>query len=230
MIENVLIAKELYKGWTVRVHYNDTVPTKIIDWLKLQDNVILVHHENMKTKASNMFWRFEDLFIKNATVIVRDSDSRLSEREFGFVNEWLQSSKDFHIIRDHKDHTTPILAGTMGCRNNCLDYLGIPNGSRNVNACPMSFEKGLQFMKRFLVSVPPEMDKYNIDQIFLAQYVYNFVIGNAYVNCVHIPYEPFAKVSESKDKGFVGEIITECPNASTIMGDAEITFERVQHL
>ena len=34
IIENVLDAQKFYKGWIVRVHYNDTVPQNIIDWLK----------------------------------------------------------------------------------------------------------------------------------------------------------------------------------------------------
>jgi len=51
MIENVLTAKELYKGWTVRIHYNNTVPNEIIEWLKTQENVTLIHHDDMKTKA-----------------------------------------------------------------------------------------------------------------------------------------------------------------------------------
>ena len=43
IIENVIDAKKYYDGWIVRVHHNDTVPTGIIDWLKKQDNVEVVH-------------------------------------------------------------------------------------------------------------------------------------------------------------------------------------------
>ena len=86
MIENVLDAKKYYDGWTVRVHYNDTVPTEIIKWLCDQDNVELIHHQGSKMKASNMFWRFEDFFMEDTTVLIRDADSRITEREVGFVN------------------------------------------------------------------------------------------------------------------------------------------------
>src|SRR6056300_1044628 len=99
IIENVLDAKKFYEGWIVRVHYNDTVPENIVEWLKSQDNVELVHHDSIDSKASNMFWRFEDYFIKDATVLIRDADSRFSQREVDCVNEWLASTKDFHIIR-----------------------------------------------------------------------------------------------------------------------------------
>ncbi len=227
VIENVLDAKKFYEGWIVRVHYNNTVPENIVEWLKSQDNVELVHHNSQKSKASNTFWRFEDLFIKDATVLVRDVDSRFSKREVKCVEEWLNSSQDFHIIRDHKHHLVPIMAGMFGCRNNCLEYIGGPNGNRNINRPPMHFEKGLAFMHRFVDSLPTERDTYNIDQIFLGQYIYPYIIGNTFVHCSHNAYEPFARELDKVESGFVGEVVTECPQASKIMNDIENTFERI---
>ena len=32
------------------------------------------------------------------------------------VEEWLNSNKKFHIMRDHPDHGTEILGGTWGCK------------------------------------------------------------------------------------------------------------------
>lgn len=230
IIENVLLAKKLYPDWIVRIHYNKTVPDDIIKWLGTQDNTELIIHTDNKLKASNMFWRFEDFFMKDATVIIRDADSRISEREVLCVNEWLQSSKDFHIIRDHEHHTVPIVGCAIGCRNNCLEYLGIPNGNKNVNKCPLHFENGLEFMKRFIHSLHTEMDKYNIDQIFLYHYVYPYVINNSFVHCSHNAYEPFAVHINPVTTGFIGEIVMECSEASKIMGDTDNIFERVQQL
>jgi len=95
MIENVLIAKEMYSEWIVRIHYNDTVPKKVIDWLTKQSNVEMVCHEGTDKLASNMFWRFYDLFLPDTVVIVRDADSRITQREVKIVNEWLESDKIF---------------------------------------------------------------------------------------------------------------------------------------
>lgn len=226
IIENVLDAKKFYEGWIVRVHYNDTVPENIVEWLKSQDNVELVHHDSIDSKASNMFWRFEDYFIKDATVLIRDADSRFSQREVDCVNEWLASTKDFHIIRDHEHHVVPILGGTSGCRNNCLEYITGPNGNRNINGCPLHFENGSEFMHRFISSLPTERDLYNIDQIFLAQYIYPCIIGNTFVHCSHNAYEPFAKKLEPVDSGFVGEVIAKCSRAAAIMNDTSDTFVR----
>jgi hypothetical protein len=227
VIENVLDAKKYYEGWIVRVHYNDTVPSNIIDWLKTQDNVEVVHHPGTIKKASNTFWRFEDLFIKDAIVISRDADSRFTEREVKLVNEWLSSTKDFHIIRDHMHHMVPILAGTFGCRNNCLEYVGIPTGTININEAPLQFVPGLALMNAFLRDLLEHRNEYIVDQIFLAQYIYKYVINKTMVHCSHNAYEPFAKRISPVETGFVGEVVTECPRAAEIMGDSETKFERI---
>ena len=227
IIENVLDAKKYYEGWIVRVHYNDTVPTQIIDWLKEQDNVEVVHHPGLDTKASNSLWRFEDLFIKDATVISRDADSRFTEREVSIVKEWLQSTKDFHIIRDHRHHMVPIMAGAFGCRNNCLEYVGLPTQVININQAPMNYMKGFDLLTSFRNGIPHDRDKYLVDQIYLAQYIYRYVINNSIVHCSHNAYEPFAKRIHPVETGFVGEVVTECPRAAEIMGDSETKFERV---
>lgn len=227
IIENVLDARKYYEGWIVRVHYNDTVPVPIIVWLKEQDNVQVVHHPGTQTKASNSLWRFEDLFIKDATVIVRDADSRFTQREVTLVNEWLSSSKDFHIIRDHKHHMVPIMAGAFGCRNNCLEYVGIPMSLININSVPMKYVGGLELLNEFIKGIPMDRNKYLVDQIFLAQYVYIYVISTAIVHCSHNAYEPFANKIAPTETGFVGEVVTACPRAAEIMGDTENEFERV---
>ena len=47
------------------------------------------------------------------------------------------------------------------------------------------------------------------------------------IHCSHNPYEPFAKVIDQVENGFVGEVVTDCSRASEIMGDTENNFERV---
>ena len=227
IVENVLDVVKFYKGWILRVHYNDTVPQNIIDWLKKQDNVELVHHPGDKMKASNSLWRFEDLFIKDATVLCRDADSRFSDREVKLVNEWLESNKDFHVIRDHKHHMVPILAGTFGCRNNCLERIGIPTPLHNINGIPCKYIKGLEMMNSYLERVVfVKRDTYLVDQVFLAQYVYNWVNNTTMFHCSHNAYEPHAIPIVPVEHGFVGEVVTDCPRASEIMGDKETSFER----
>ena len=227
MIENVLLAKEIYKGWKVRVHYNDTVPQKVIDWLSAQENVDMIHHEGEDALASNMFWRFYDLFLPDTVVIIRDADSRLSLHEKEMVDEWLNSSKDFHVIRGHNYHKVPILGGTCGCRNNLLEYIHISNGTRNVNSSPRSFMLANSFLNWYSNRLSHENNKYNADQIFLYQYIYPIVSSSLFVHSVkENAYEPFAKVIESRESEFMGAIVTDCVNASKILGDERTTFVR----
>ena len=73
-----------------------------------------------KIKFQN--WRILPLFDKKVDVFIcRDADSRLSYREKAAVDEWLESNKALHIMRDHpKGHKTIMLAGMCGFNNNII--------------------------------------------------------------------------------------------------------------
>eukprot|EP00094_Tigriopus_californicus_P010194 TCALIF_09833-PA protein Name:"Protein of unknown function" AED:0.10 eAED:0.10 QI:0/0.33/0.25/1/0.33/0.25/4/193/306 len=64
-----------------------------------------------------MMWRFfPTLDWQVDQCFSRDLDSRFSEREKTASNEWLQSNKSFHVIRDHPHHGVPMLGGMWACR------------------------------------------------------------------------------------------------------------------
>ena len=71
---------------------------------------------NVKGVIAGMFWRF--LVANDHTVdryIIRDADSRVSQRERDAVNDWINSGLKFHTMKDHpKHHGWPILGGTWG--------------------------------------------------------------------------------------------------------------------
>lgn len=225
MVENVLLAQKMYPGWTVRVHYNDTVPNKIIEWIKSQDNTELIYHSGNELSAMNTFWRFEDLFIKDSTVIVRDADSRLIQREVDIVNDWLGSNKDFYSTRDNPHHTVPIMAGAFGCRNNCLEWIPIKNNNNNINGPQYNFIRGIELINTFVNQ--NKNGKYNIDQIFLGKFVYPFILKNSVFYTSHNSFEPFCKHIEPVETGFIGEIIEKCPRAAKIFDEKHDVFERV---
>lgn len=110
MTKNIELAKELYPDWIVRICYNETVPHYIQDHYKSYDNVELVDMSNQNLPG--MVWRF--LPFDSDVFIVRDSDSRLSKRDVSAVNEWLDSDKTLHILRDHPHHNHKILGGMWG--------------------------------------------------------------------------------------------------------------------
>lgn len=62
------------------------------------------------------FWRFRALKEVQADFyLFRDADSRPIARERACVSEWIESGKDYHVIRDHQYHNMPMLAGLWGC-------------------------------------------------------------------------------------------------------------------
>ena len=46
----------------------------------------------------------------------RDLDSVIQQREVDAVNEWLKSSKSFHVMRDHPYHFFEMLGGMWGVK------------------------------------------------------------------------------------------------------------------
>jgi len=53
-------------------------------------------------------------------MISRDTDSRLNHREKAAVDEWLESDKSFHIMRDHPFHKFPVLGGMWGVKKDVV--------------------------------------------------------------------------------------------------------------
>jgi hypothetical protein len=118
---NCELALRYYPGWECFFYIrSDSNPT-YIENLKnyTNSNVILV---NSVDDRRGLFWRFMPAFDKSIDVtIVRDCDSRLSERESLAVDQWIQSDRSFHIMRDHPYHNTEILGGMWGIKNKSID-------------------------------------------------------------------------------------------------------------
>jgi hypothetical protein len=73
---------------------------------------------NTNLNGFGMFWRFmvyDDKEVER--FIVRDTDSRLNTREKEAVDQWIESDKNLHIMRDHPQHGVLILGGTWGVKN-----------------------------------------------------------------------------------------------------------------
>lgn len=115
-LENAHLIKALFPEWTMRVYYDDSVPSDIVSKLRAAD-VELVDMTN-STVRNRMSWRFlpwsetDDSVFR---VCPRDSDSRLSLREKNALDAWSASDKSFHSMRDHPQHCSkswPLLGGT----------------------------------------------------------------------------------------------------------------------
>jgi len=64
---------------------------------------------------NGMFWRFiPQLNESFSHLLVRDTDSRITNRELESVSQWFESGTAGHIMRDHPRHGAAMLGGMWG--------------------------------------------------------------------------------------------------------------------
>jgi hypothetical protein len=158
-LRNIEQAKTYFPGWTCRFYIDSNSDSELIESIK-GENVETVMVD-AKNSIDGMFWRFcasEDP--ETGIFLSRDCDSRFSNREIYAINEWLASDKDFHIMRDHPYHVTPILGGMWGCRNGILRGIGLSKMMEDWQRSHHSHSMG-------------------IDQDFLANVIYRMVLDRS---------------------------------------------------
>lgn len=163
MKENILLGKKYFPTWEIRIYHNDTVPEKFIkEYCDI--GAICIKCENIGKNKMNwegMLWRVLPLHDNDVHFwISRDADSRLSKREADIVNQWMQSGKTLHCIRDHRCHYHAIMGGMFGINNK-------------------SFHAKYKFKKiSDIISDLYKLYKerpYNVDQEFLNSQVWNLL-------------------------------------------------------
>jgi protein O-GlcNAc transferase len=127
-------------------------------------------------------------------MIVRDTDSRISEREIYAVEEWMASGKGFHIMRDHPWHKFPILGGMWGIRKGV-----IPNLKELINSFNVQ-------------------NSYGTDYQFLAAKVLPLVQNNMMVHDEFYDGKPFP--TQRSRLEFVGKVYDSQENTVTEHEDA----------
>ena len=184
-IKNAELIDTIYPGWIGRFYCGKSVPIDIIEILKTYTNVEVIEMEE-NGDWSGMFWRFyacED----SDVMISRDTDSRLNLREKNAVDEWLNSDKDFHIMRDHPYHNSLILGGMWGVRNGIL---------KNIVDLIKNYNKG---------------DFWQVDQNFLREQIYPIVVNTSFVHDSYHNINSWSKnfSIERIDQEFVGDVFDE---------------------
>lgn len=163
-VKNAELAPEIYPDWKCRFYCGTNTDKSCLDDLRSIDNTEVIDMGEEGSWAS-MFWRF---FAADSddVVISRDVDSRLNQREKDAVDVWLNSDKDFHIMRDHPwGHKHIILGGMWGARNGIL---------KGVTESINKYHESSDFF-----------NDYMIDQNFLRDFIYPKV---AETSMIHDPF------------------------------------------
>jgi len=121
-IRNAELAPQIYPGWNVLVYHDRTVALPVLNDL-FSRGVKLVEVNNPAI-PSGLYWRFLANGIEDMErFIVRDVDSRLSQREKAAVDAWIESGKGFHSCRDHPAHAREINGGMWGARKGVIENM-----------------------------------------------------------------------------------------------------------
>tara|TARA_R110002110_G_scaffold50765_2_gene149710 strand:- start:1863 stop:2519 length:657 start_codon:yes stop_codon:yes gene_type:complete len=192
-IRNAELAKEIYPDWICRFYIGSSVPYGYVHKLSSFDNTEIVERREFGD-WTGMYWRFEPAAEDNIDAMIsRDVDSRLNLREKAAVDEWLESDKGFHIMRDHPWHKYPILGGMWGCKKGT-----IPN-------------------MKALMDMWNKQDSYGTDYEFLAKAILPVIKDKVMVHDEFYEGNSFPTVRQGYD--FVGQVFDE--NEQTVQEHLE---------
>lgn len=121
LIKNIELAKKYYPNWECWCYIHEpTVNGEFINFLKKYDNVKIILKNDLPIRNLRfMLWRIEPLLDPNVKYLMsRDTDTRIQTREVMAVQEWVDSGKSLHIMRDHFQHYPKILGGMFGIKCN----------------------------------------------------------------------------------------------------------------
>jgi hypothetical protein len=166
-VYNAEYAKVYFPEWTCRFYVDsNSVPVEILNKLNETSEIV----EKGRGDWTGMFWRFAPASDPDVDIMLsRDCDSRLSRRERIAVDEWLESGKSVHIIRDHPQHGTLILGGLWGVRGDKLQDMQVLMNGWN------------------------QLDMWQTDQDFLRDRIYPLVHDDIFVHDEFYSYEPVEK-------------------------------------
>ena len=113
---NYELKKIIYKDWIIRLYINNTVNNSLLDYLKTLDIEIFKLNSNIPP----MFYRFFPILDNNVDYFIsRDLDSIISFREEKMIEEWIDSSKNLHLIHEaYPGHRHIIMGGMFGFKKN----------------------------------------------------------------------------------------------------------------
>ena len=183
-LKNAHLAAEIFPDWICRFYVGRSTYTalpRLIKQLEELSNVEVVYM-NEEGDYTSLFWRFYPCAEDDVSVMMsRDTDSRISYREKSAIAEFMNSTFEFHVIRDHPFHLHhEILGGLFACKKGLL---------KNI-------VKDIQHY--------PKTDEWGIDQLFLRDLVYPKV---KHLTLTHDEFQGFSLIKKKRvGHSFLGEI------------------------
>ena len=177
---NADIAEKEWPDWICRFYIAPTVPDGIIKELESRDNVEVVRMDEDES-WNGMFWRFYPASDPDVDVaIFRDTDSYIHIRDKAAVEEWIESDKDFHIMRDNCQHGLEMCGGLWGVKNH-------------------GFSDAADRIKEY---VKENTDDSNHDQFFLKNLFSTRAMKNSYVHDDWFPFNKWYASAPLEDRTF----------------------------
>ena len=193
VIKNIALIKEFFPDWKAHIYLPHNQNSDYVKRINEYDNTVITLMEDQG--SFNRAWRFMSISEDWVDVMVsRDADSRISMRDRVAIDEWLASSYNYNIIRDHPGgHHWAINAGMWGAKK--TEFI-------------KHIDQMLEECKRRLPYVMP-----TFDQEFLRAVIYPMIVKESMVHDEYYKYEPQAKPIDYDRKltdfAFIGESIDE---------------------
>jgi len=119
--ENLRLQRELFPEWSCCFYVSEDLEEAARD---LENDGAEVLHRRKSLGHSGALWRYEAMLRDDYEALMfRDTDCRLSLREKHLVDLWIESGKNYHLIRDSPGHHKGrMMGGLWGLRraSNCV--------------------------------------------------------------------------------------------------------------
>jgi hypothetical protein len=190
-LRNAKMAKDFYPEFICWFYiHKDTVPIETIEQLEKLDNVKIIYKTGDLSTNKPATWRFEAIDNPEVEFMMsRDVDTQILLREKLAVQQWLNSDKLLHIMRDHPWHNYKIQAGMFGVKKSDITWID------KINL--YCTNEGFDYDQVFLQNIIYPLYENNC----LIHASFNKLEGN---NCIDFPI-----THDQDDYKFVGEYVYE---------------------
>ena len=125
LLKNITIIEKVFPAWEVWVYCGDGISEDVL--VDLHEHACVRLIPTKEEGMVNKFYRFFAIDEPDVgTCIVRDADSRIYERDQACIQDFIESEKFCHIIRDHPNHHHLMMAGMWGIKKSALFFLQNP--------------------------------------------------------------------------------------------------------